>query len=245
MLRRRLKLKHFAGVTVGQLLSHSSKTDWYSEKNLVGYKYQNLNFDLVGLILEKQTHKSYAESVRELFREAGMVHTFLHDDFPERELFGKLKKSLQSVNRSPEIMKTVLTKAVTPDGGIISTARDLLKWNDFLEKNGYFYKLTEFSVDDGSGGMYGFGLATNSSKSFFFHNGDVLLYFNGICCAGVLLYEPSTKFSAVGFDVFEICPGQKILSLSEVEKFFAENNDSVLQKILERTDMLAQKCLEP
>jgi CubicO group peptidase (beta-lactamase class C family) len=146
MLWSKLKLKHLVGITVEQLLTHSSKIDYCSRKNLDGYKYQNLNFDLVGLILEKQAKKTYAELVRELFLEADMENTFLHSDFSEKKLFDKLKKSLKLVYRDPDIMKNTLTKAVNPDGGIISTARDLLKWSDFLEKNEYFQKLTEFSA---------------------------------------------------------------------------------------------------
>jgi CubicO group peptidase (beta-lactamase class C family) len=168
MLWPKLKLKHLVGITVEQLLTHLSKIDYCSGKDLDGYKYQNLNFDLVGLILEKQTKKTYTELIHELFLEIGMENTFLHIDFSEKELFGRLKKSLRLVHRDPDIMKNTLTKAVNPDGGIISTARDLLKWNDFLEKNGYFQKLTEFSVDDGSSGRYGFGLVTNPEKKFFF-----------------------------------------------------------------------------
>jgi hypothetical protein len=244
MFWSKLKLKHLTRVTVEQLLTHSSKIDYCSGKDLNDYKYQNMNFDLIGLILEKQTKKSYAELVHELFVEAGMEDTFLHSDFSEKELFNKLKKSLKLVHRDHNIMKNALTKAINPDGGIISTVRDLLKWNDFLEKNGYFRKLTESSVDDCNGGRYGFGLVTNLEKSFFFHGGAVLLYFNGICYVGVLLYEPSTKFSAAGFEVFEMYPGQKVFPPSDVSKIFQREDATISKKIFEKIDLLTKKCVE-
>ena len=244
MLYPSLKLKHLAGVTVEQLLTHFSKIDYCSGKNLDGHRYQNLNFDLAGLILEKQTQKSYVELVRELFREAGMKNTFLHSDFSGKDLFEKLKKSLKLVHSNPDQMKNTLTKAVNPDGGIISTARDLLKWNDFLERNGYFQELTKISVDDSNGGRYGFGIVTNQEKKLYFHSGAVLLYFNGICYIGVLLYEPSTKFSAVGFEIFEMYPEQRALHTSKFNKMFNENNASILPKILDKIDLLTRKCVD-
>jgi CubicO group peptidase (beta-lactamase class C family) len=244
MLWPKLKLKHLTRVTVKQLLTHSSKIDYCSGKNLDGHKYQNLNFDLVGIILGKQTKKSYAELVHELFVEAGMENTFLHSDFSEKELFDKLKKSLKLIHRDPDIMKNTLTKPKNPDGGIVSTTRDLLKWNDFLEKNGYFQKLTEFSVNDGNSGRYGFGIVTNLEKSFFFHSGAVLLYFNGICYVGVLLYEPSTKFSAAAFEVFEMYPQQKVLRSSDVSKILQREDATISQKIFGKIDLLTKKCVD-
>jgi hypothetical protein len=244
MLWPELKLKHLTEVTVEQLLTHSSKIDYCSGKNLDEYKYQNLNFDLVGVILEKQTKKSYAELIHELFLEAGMENTFLHSDFFEKELFDKLQKSLKLIHRDPDVMKNAMTKAKNPDGGIISTARDLLKWNDFLEKNGYFLKLTEFSIGDGNGGRYGFGLVTNLEKDFFFHSGAVLLYFNGICYIGVLLYEPSRKFSAAAFEVFEMYPQQKVLRPTDVSKILQKNDITISKKIFEKIDLLTRKCVD-
>jgi hypothetical protein len=172
-----------------------------------------------------------------------MKNTFLHSDFSEKKLFDKLKKSLKLVGRNPDIMKTTLTKAVNPDGGIISTARDLLKWNDFFEKNGYFQELTEFSADDDNGGRYGFGLVTNRERRFFFHSGAVLLYFNSICYIGVLLYESSAKFSAAGFEIFEMYPEQKVLRPSEVSEILKRENAAILQEIFEKIDRLTEKCV--
>jgi CubicO group peptidase (beta-lactamase class C family) len=244
MLWSKLQLKHLAGVAVEQLLTHFSKIDYCSGKNLDGHKYQNLNFDLAGLILEKQIKKSYAELVRELFREAGMKNTFLHSDFLEKDLFEKLKKSLKLVHKNPDQMKNPLTKAVNPDGGIISTARDLLKWNDFLESGGYFQELTKISIDDGNGGRYGFGIVTDQEKNFFFHSGAVLLYFNGICYIGVLLYEPNTKFSAVGFEIFEMYPEQKASCSSKSVEILRKDNSSILPKIFKKIDLLIRKCVD-
>jgi CubicO group peptidase (beta-lactamase class C family) len=238
-----LTLKHLVGTTVRDLLTNSSKIDYRSGENLSGYKYQNLNFDLVGLVLEKQTGRSYAELTHELFRKAGMVNTFLHSDFPEEELFKKLRKSLKLVNRDPEVMQNVLTKAMNPSGGIISTARDLLRWNKFLGKNGYFDKLTEFAVDDGYGGRYGFGLLTDLERTFFLHDGCILFYYNGVCYAAILLH--CNGINRVGFNVWETHRGKRNFSQSEVKKILDEpENDVVVEKYFRGLDLLLQKCVE-
>jgi hypothetical protein len=58
-----------------------------------------------------------------------------------------------------------------------------------------------------------------------------------------LLQEPSTKFSAVGFEVFEMYPEQKILHLSEVSEILKREDAAILQKIFEKIDRLTGKCV--
>jgi CubicO group peptidase (beta-lactamase class C family) len=193
-LQSNLRLSCLKGVTVKDLLIHTSKVDYCSGEKLTGYKYQNLNFDLVGRVLEKQTGKSYETLAHELFRMAGMTNTFLHCDVSENELFTKLKASLALVNRMPEDMVGAMTlsKAMNPSGGIVSTACDLLKWNEFLDENGYFAKLTEFTANMGGDDRYGFGIVTDSKKSFFYHNGAIPLA-SCVTYVSVALYNPQTR----------------------------------------------------
>jgi CubicO group peptidase (beta-lactamase class C family) len=126
------------GVTAKNLLLHRSKVNYCSGESLGGFQYQNLNFALIGQILGKQTGESWEELVHTLFLEAEMRDTFLHSDFPEREFFDRLGASLKMLDRDLETMRmTVMTKAENAAGGIVSTARDLLRWNKFLVKNEY------------------------------------------------------------------------------------------------------------
>ncbi|MDR0715371.1 MAG: beta-lactamase family protein [Puniceicoccales bacterium] len=234
----KLKLGCLGGVTVKDLLTHSSKIDYFSGEKLTEYKYQNLNFDLIGRILEKQTGKSYEALTHELFREVGMTNTFLHNDIPEKELFAKLKESLKLINRRPgEVTDSAtLSRAMNPSGGIISTARDLLKWNGFLDKNGHFEKLAEFSVDTSGDDRYGFGIVTDSKKSFFYHNGAISLN-SGAMYVSVLFHDPKTKFSAIAFDVIEKTPPIEFWSMSLIYGL-------AVRKVIERIDWLTLKCVE-
>jgi CubicO group peptidase (beta-lactamase class C family) len=197
-----LRLEHLAGVTVENLLTHYSRINYGTGEKLTGFLYQNLNFDLIGLLLGKQTGRPYEELAHGLFREADMTDTFLQSDFPERELFDRLEGSLKIIGRDPGTMKMDrMTKVENPAGGIVSTARDLLKWNRFLYKNGYYKKLVKYAKDDCSGRKYGFGIVTNDRKSFYMHDGCVPVA--GVHYSSFLLYAPNTEVSVIGFQVID------------------------------------------
>jgi hypothetical protein len=70
-----------------------------------------------------------------------------------------------------------------------------------------------------------------------------LLYFNGICYIGVLLHEPSTKFSAAGFEIFEMYLGQKVFRPLEVSEILKREDAAILQKVFEKIDRLTGKCV--
>jgi CubicO group peptidase (beta-lactamase class C family) len=133
-LWKKLEFCHFKGVTVKQLLTHSTEFDYSTGEKIAKFKYQNQNFDLLGRILESVTGRSYTNLSRELFKKAEMTHTYFHSDFTRAQLAEKLG--------CVEICFDSLTETMNPSGGIVSTARDLLKWNDFLVKNDYFERLT-------------------------------------------------------------------------------------------------------
>lgn len=252
-----LTLSHLSGVTVKQLLHHRSKIDYFTGESLDEYRYQNLNFDLVGRVLEKRTGKTYEELARELFQAAEMTGTFLGTDFPEREFLDKLKNSLIMVNRSPMLMKNPLTRGMNASGGIISTAHDLLKWNEFLAVNGYFGKLSEFIANCYGNEYYGYGVVTDAKKNCFFHTGGLFLddvpcpraessldvavletgdgHSGGVLCVSFLLYDLETRFSAVGFDIIGNVPAPRYQLMFPVGQLIMREIDEKIGQLLLRS----------
>lgn len=85
------------------------------------------------------TGRSYENLSRALFKQAGMTNTGFHSDFSRAQLAEKLGYN--------KICFDSLAEVMNPAGGIISTARDLLQWNDFLSQNNYFKRLTAYTVE--------------------------------------------------------------------------------------------------
>jgi CubicO group peptidase (beta-lactamase class C family) len=197
-----LNFFHFKGVTVKQLLTHSAALDYNTGEKVAKFKYQNLNFNLLGKILENVTGQSYTNLSRALFQQAGMTNTGFHSDFSSIQL----AKKLGYIN----VCFDALTESMNPSGGIISTARDLLRWNDFLAKNNYFEQLTAYTVDANEPeflGRYGFGILVleNNKNKIFFHNGAIILP-NGPSFTSFLSYDPNRKASTVCFEILEANP---------------------------------------
>jgi hypothetical protein len=219
-----LKLKDLKGTTIRDLLMHSAKIDYATGAPSSGYKYHNLNYALVAKCLEKQTKQRFSKLAHDLFSEAGLTHTFLHDDFSEAQFWLKLQKALALAKCSPEKLRNPLTATMNPAGGIVSTARDLLKWNEFLRKHKYFEELTKMTVPMKDGGSYGFGIITNEDKSLFFHTGAIAaVHLDGILFTCALIYDKARERSFVGFDVANIT-----------------TRDTVKAKIDERIEALMQ-----
>lgn len=194
-----LDFYHFRGITVKQLLTHSTGLDYNTGEKVAAFKYQNLNFDLLGKILESVTGQSYENLSRALFKQAGMTNTGFHSDFSRMQLAEKLGY--------PQICFDSLTEVMNPAGGIISTARDLLQWNDFLSPNNYFDRLTAHTVDTNEPeflGRYGFGILVleNNDNKLFFHDGAIILP-QGPSFTSFLSYNPKQKTTTVCFEVLE------------------------------------------
>jgi CubicO group peptidase (beta-lactamase class C family) len=223
-----LKLSKLKGTTIRDLLMHSVKIDYATGAQINQHKYHNLNYALVGKCLEKQTKRPYNNLAHDLFAEAGMNNTFLHDDFSEKKLWGKLRKALAIAKCSPQKLVNPLTRTMTPAGGVVSTARDLLKWNKFLKENKLFEALTKTIVTFEKDAFYGLGIITDKDKMAFFHTGAIAaVYLQGILFTCVLIHDHKENYSFVGFDVSNIV-----------------NANAVSAKIDERTELLMQKCIK-
>jgi len=122
-------------VTVHQLLNHSHGIVDLQKplefKSGTQFKYGNLNFSLLGKIVEFSTKKSYTEVAETLFKKLKMSHTFCYS-----------KDKIQNLAKGYYNEKNVLVPAgetfITSENlgadGIISTVSDLTVWNNNLHK---------------------------------------------------------------------------------------------------------------
>jgi D-alanyl-D-alanine carboxypeptidase len=120
-------------ITVHQLLNHASGvTDWDKSlkfKPSTDFSYSNIGYELLAKIAENVTKKSYATLTNEIFKICKMKHS----------MSPKLNQHKSLVNSYTEdstgkikVVKNLLKDLGIPSGGMISTAEDLLLWNENL-----------------------------------------------------------------------------------------------------------------
>lgn len=91
-----------------------------------GFHYSNTNYVLLGLILEEATDKSYADVLREeVFTPAGLKDSFVFGSRPLPDNFARGHERRALVRR-------YYAGQGFGDGGIISSARDLVSFYDAL-----------------------------------------------------------------------------------------------------------------
>lgn len=102
-----------------------------------GYHYSNTNFILLGLIAEKVTGKSFPMLLEELIlRPAGMAQTYLDES---------RKNGVLAIGYTDYLRQNMLQNStkydsyayMTPSGGVVSTAEDLLRFGRFLFKGNF------------------------------------------------------------------------------------------------------------
>lgn len=120
-------------VTIHHLLTHTdgiAATDKPLKfKPGTKFSYNQVNYQLLGTILEKVTHKTFAELSQELFKSCGMNNTF-HPDTKGREhlLPGYTRQGDGTFTVDSASYKNTYSAA----GGFISTPYDQLLWNEAL-----------------------------------------------------------------------------------------------------------------
>lgn len=145
------------------------------------YVYSNSNYNLFAVIVERVSGQSLAEFTRiHIFEPAGMTHTEWRNDY---------KKVVP--NRSIAYSKTgsryateMPNEYVYGNGGLLTTAEDLLKWNDFYLSGklgnpsllNRQLALTPFN--NGKTNYYGAGLIVDSLGGWkmISHNGATAAY---------------------------------------------------------------------
>ncbi|PXV62806.1 CubicO group peptidase (beta-lactamase class C family) [Dysgonomonas alginatilytica] len=130
-------------VTVHDLLCHTHGVVDFNKLSLFPagsqYLYSQIGYEILSDIVERINNDSFANLSLKLFRKIGMNNTF----HPESKYYKDLVKSYNEDENGVLIPETEKTK-YAPAGGFISTANDLLTWNDYL----YNGKLLQQSTFD-------------------------------------------------------------------------------------------------
>jgi len=153
------------------------------------FSYNNSGYILLGYIIEKVSRETYPDYVRNhLFEPAGMVHSLYGDDkqILKNRAYGY--QPFDGAYANADFMDLSLPYAA---GSLMSTARDLFKWNEAL-KNEIFLKqetlelaFQEGLLNDGSPIEYGYGWSLGEFRGsrIIFHGGGI----NGFVCFALWL----------------------------------------------------------
>lgn len=151
------------------------------------FRYSNSNYILLALIAEKTSGMPFADFTKKhIFDPAGMGHTRWRNDFGE---VVPMRSQAYEV-KNAKFRSLMPDNAIHGPGGLLTTAEDLLKWNEFYmsEKLGgktLFARQT--GLDTLSNGLlnnYAAGLfIENNAKRVFHHGGATAGYRAKLVCS--------------------------------------------------------------
>jgi CubicO group peptidase (beta-lactamase class C family) len=148
----------------------------------VKYEYNNSEYALLALIVERVSRQSFAQYVHEhLFAPAGMTHTVVLDGT------GKLPSSVvkgYATNEKGKVKRSSSPTVITGDGSVYTSVRDLALWDKALREhsiisrrsqelawsNGHYDNGRPIRDDDGDG--YGFGWVLERKRHVVSHSGS-------------------------------------------------------------------------
>ncbi|MBL0325138.1 MAG: beta-lactamase family protein [Cytophagaceae bacterium] len=193
-------------VNIHQLLNHTSGIV-NLEKPLATkpgstFKYTDLNYILLGKIVEAVTKNTYENVVNELFSICGMGNS----GYPNSAIQNALVNGFHFSEKREEVSKYIIPKDRIPAAGLVSTVSDLVIWNEKLH-NGKLLKpqsyqkmisydiLAQHDVFGEKAIGYGYGIRINDQSEIteFGHTGIVPE--QGF--TSVNLYYPKTKTSII------------------------------------------------
>ena len=139
------------------------------------FSYNNTNYALLALVIEKVTHKKYRDAMKEIiFDPLGMTHTFVFDEDAPKEMATPSYK-YNYVKYGFDFLD-----AVYGDKNIYSTPRDLLKFDlarnapDFLSQELLEQVFKGYSYEAQGEKNYGLGIRLReweNGQKIFYHNG--------------------------------------------------------------------------
>ncbi len=193
-------------VNIHQLLNHTSGIV-NLEKPLATkpgstFKYTDLNYILLGKIVEAVTKNTYESVVNELFSVCGMRNS----GYPNGAIQNALVNGFHFSGKREEVSKYIIPKDRIPAAGLVSTVSDLVIWNEKIH-NGKLLKpesyqkmisydiLAQHNVFGEKAIGYGYGIRINDQSEIteFGHTGIVPE--QGF--TSVNLYYPKTKTSII------------------------------------------------
>jgi CubicO group peptidase (beta-lactamase class C family) len=198
-----------------------------------GYAYQNVNYSLLGMIVEQRSGKPYETYLQErLFARAGMQRTGY-----QAPAFAP--ESLALGYRDGDLWGTTLGRPMLPDGpcwtlrangGIHSTVADMLRWHAALQADRVLAResrelLEAPHADEGGGTAYGYGWSIQRSPSgtkLVAHNGgngvnfaDFLRFVEDGRCIFVATNVGSRFRGTLAYDLAAILYGRPARALPE------------------------------
>ncbi|MBA4749378.1 MAG: beta-lactamase family protein [Alphaproteobacteria bacterium] len=153
-------------VSLHHMLTHTSGIKAVGESLLFEpgsqFNYSNEVYDLVGTILEMVTGQSYNQLVQDLFAQVGMKDSLA----PDWDILTEcpcVTGYFEALEGNVHVCEVVRATKSNPSSGLVSTARDLLKWNrvlhtgKLLSDKRYKAMCTPFSNREKDTG-YGYGV---------------------------------------------------------------------------------------
>ncbi|MCV9926811.1 beta-lactamase family protein [Flavobacterium sp. LS1R49] len=195
-------------ITVENLLNHTSGIVDLEKPTAFAagaqFKYSDLNYILLGQIIERTTNKTYEQNVTELLKQANMYNSFFPNAKNEKNII-KGREYFKD-NTNMEIQGIVIPREQVPAAGLVSTVNDLSNWNNALHKGrllneATYTRMTTYNITDkhpvfGEKEIgYGYGIRVNDEAKIkeFGHTG--IIPDQGF--TSVNLYYPETDTSII------------------------------------------------
>ena len=145
------------------------------------YRYSNSGYSLLALIVEKASGKRFADFLREqLFTPLGMTTTVAHEEGIStvvNRAFGYSRDG-SAWHRTDQSM----TSAVLGDGGIYTSADQLVHWLDVLDQGRFAEASLPRVETDKKGVKYGFGwrISERDGRRVVSHTGESIGFRNAV-----------------------------------------------------------------
>lgn len=156
-----------------------------------GYHYSDINYMLLGFIIEQVTGKSLAQEIRERILVPLRMNDTYFEYYEARQGNGKrIDAFLNRINMT----KSINTSYEWGGGGVVSTTKDLAVFIEALFNNKLFKDsetlkmMTDYSASEKFGAHYGMGLFKLDL------NGNVF-YGHGGFYGSLLAYDPVNKIT--------------------------------------------------
>lgn len=187
-------------ITIHQLLNHTSGVVWFDTPQafLPGtkYAYSNFGYSLLKSVLEHTTGKPYTELAAALFKKSGMPHSGITGRIPA------VKGYQETASGSLEACTDTIPDWHYAGAGVVSTARDLVRWNELLYGGKLLkdssYQLMTHVWEHRQHTVYGsigtgYGIVISDDKQEMGHTG----YMPELGFTLINFYYPATRTSLV------------------------------------------------
>jgi CubicO group peptidase (beta-lactamase class C family) len=190
-------------VSTHHLLSHTSGIKNFNRPLLfqpgIEFKYSNINYEIVGMIIESIVGSKFGNLADGLFESARLSNSFSPSHSRLRDI---VPGYVQENNGKIRILNAKDQRPGEPSGGLVSSASDLVRWNQLLHKKKLilhaqayesFTKKHQTRKHRYGDLAYGYGIQISNTKNGteYSHSGYIDGYIS------TLLYYPERDLSVV------------------------------------------------